>query len=175
MTFMKPFRVGYGYDTHRLVTDRTLILGGVDIPFDKGLKGHSDADVLLHAICDAMLGALNLRDIGYHFPNTDPQYKDADSTIFLLGAHQLVTDKGYMLGNIDCTLVAERPKLNPHVPQMQQRIAQLLSIPEADISIKATTNERMDDVGQELGIIAYAVVSVYSKQFYDLLNQQKLS
>ncbi len=164
---MKPIRTGFGYDTHRLESGRKLILGGIEIPFEMGLKGHSDADVLLHAICDAMLGALNLRDIGYHFPNTDPQYKDADSKLFLTETFDIVKKHSYIIGNIDCTIVAEKPKINPHIPSMQQQIAGLLDISQEDISIKATTNEQMDDVGDQKGMIAYAVVTLYHKSFYE--------
>jgi 2-C-methyl-D-erythritol 2,4-cyclodiphosphate synthase len=152
------FRIGFGYDTHRLVEGRKLILGGVEIPHKTGLLGHSDADVLLHAICDALLGAANLRDIGYHFPDTDPRYKGADSTILLRDAYQLVREKGYVLGNMDCTLIAEKPKINPHIPQMQQSIAQLLQTDVENISIKATTHEKTDAVGREESMIAQAVV-----------------
>lgn len=155
---MLPFRIGYGYDTHRLVPNRDLILGGVRVDHSTGLLGHSDADVLLHAICDAMLGALNLRDIGFHFPDTDPKYAGADSTKFLTGTYELVKERGYTLGNIDSTIIAEKPKLNPHVPAMQQRIADLLVAEPDQISIKATTHEKTDAVGREESMIAHAVV-----------------
>lgn len=155
---MLPFRIGYGYDTHKLVANRPLILGGVTIAHSTGLLGHSDADVLLHAICDAMLGALNLRDIGFHFPDTDPQYAGADSTKFLIGVNQLIKERGYTLGNIDSTIIAEKPKLNPHVPAMQQRIAELLGAEVDQISIKATTHEQTDAVGRQESMIAHAVV-----------------
>ncbi len=164
---MIPIRIGFGYDTHRLETGRKLMLGGIEIPHEMGLKGHSDADVLLHAICDAMLGALNLRDIGYHFPNTDPQYKDADSRIFVTETLKIVKEYNFGVGNIDCTIVAERPKLNPHIPRMQEEIARLLSVEKNYISIKATTNEKMDDVGDQQGMIAYAVITLYEQSFYD--------
>jgi len=153
-----PVRIGYGYDTHRLGPDRPLILGGVHIPYEKGLIGHSDADALLHAITDALLGALTLRDIGFHFPDTDPRYKGADSTIFLKDAYNMVKERGYRLGNMDCTLIAERPKLNPHIPAMQKVIADCLGVEESDISIKATTHEKTDAVGQGESMIAHAVV-----------------
>lgn len=153
-----PFRIGFGYDTHRLVPERKLMLGGIEIPHDLGLLGHSDADVLLHAICDALLGALNLRDIGFHFPDTDPRYKNADSRIFLEDAYKLIREKGYKLGNLDCTLIAEKPKINPHIPKMQAVIAELLSAEIDQISIKATTHEKTDAVGQEKSMIAHAVV-----------------
>lgn len=156
-----PFRIGFGYDTHRLVENRKLILGGVDIPHHTGLLGHSDADVLLHAITDALLGAVNLRDIGFHFPDTDPAYKGADSTILLRDAYALVREKGYTLGNMDCTLIAEKPKLNPHIPAMQATIANVLEVSPDCISIKATTHEKTDATGREESMVAQAVVLVY--------------
>ncbi|MFK7923295.1 MAG: 2-C-methyl-D-erythritol 2,4-cyclodiphosphate synthase [Bacteroidia bacterium] len=158
---MNPIRIGYGYDTHQLVENRKLILGGIEIPHHKGLLGHSDADVLLHAICDAVLGALNLRDIGYHFPDTDPQYKNADSKLFVEGTFQLMREKGYRLGNIDCTVIAEKPKINPHVPAMQKVIAALLGTDVENISIKATTHEKTDAVGREESMIAQAVALLF--------------
>ena len=153
-----PVRIGFGYDTHRLGPDRPLILGGVHIPYEKGLIGHSDADALLHAITDALLGALTLRDIGFHFPDTDPRYKGADSTIFLKDAYEMVKERGYRLGNMDCTIIAERPKLNPHIPAMQKVIAECLGVEESAVSIKATTHEKTDAVGQGESMIAHAVV-----------------
>ncbi|RMG27362.1 MAG: 2-C-methyl-D-erythritol 2,4-cyclodiphosphate synthase [Bacteroidetes bacterium] len=159
-----PFRIGFGYDTHRLVTGRKLMLGGVEIPFEKGLLGHSDADVLLHAVCDALLGALNLRDIGFHFPDTDPRYKNADSRLLLKDTFQLVKQKGYALVNMDATIIAEQPKINPHIPAMQQVIAPLLESRPDCISIKATTHERTDAVGQGESMIAQAVVLLYQRQ-----------
>ncbi len=158
---MFAIRIGYGYDTHRLEAGRKLVLGGVEIPFEKGLLGHSDADVLLHAICDALLGALNLRDIGFHFPNTDPTYKQADSKFFVSETYKLVRDKGFILGNLDCTLIAEKPKINPHIPAMQVVIADLLDTPMENISLKATTNEGMDAPGEERSMIAHAVVLLF--------------
>ena len=152
-----PFRIGFGYDTHRLVPDRKLILGGVEIPHHLGLLGHSDADVLLHAICDAFLGALNLRDIGFHFPDTDPRYKNADSRIFLEDANKLIQEKGYELGNVDCTIIAEKPKINPHIPAMQEVIADILGVETDRISIKATTHEKTDATGREESMVAQAV------------------
>jgi 2-C-methyl-D-erythritol 2,4-cyclodiphosphate synthase len=134
------------------------MLGGVHIPFEKGLKGHSDADALLHALSDAILGALNLRDIGFHFPDTDPKYKGADSLLLLKEVGRMAKEKGYVLGNCDCTIVAEQPKLNPHVPKMQEAIAGALEVSVHDISIKATTSEKMGFVGREEGLKAYAVV-----------------
>ena len=134
------------------------MLGGVEIPHQTGLQGHSDADVLLHAICDALLGALNLRDIGFHFPDTDPRYKNADSRLFLEDAYRLIKEKGYRLGNMDCTLIAEKPKINPHIPAMQKVIAEVLEADISAISIKATTHEKTDAVGREESMIAHAVV-----------------
>lgn len=161
---MNPIQIGYGYDTHRLIPGRSLILGNVTIPYEKGLLGHSDADVLLHAICDAMLGALNLRDIGFHFPDTDPAYSGADSQIFLRDAYTLIKERGYRLGNMDCTIIAEKPKLNPHIPAMQERIGEILGVDPKQISIKATTHEKTDAVGQGDSMIAHAVVLLYSAQ-----------
>lgn len=156
MTGKIPFRVGFGYDVHRFAPDRELWLGGVLIPFERGLLGHSDADVLLHAISDALLGAAALRDIGFHFPDTDPKYKGADSGMLLAEVGRIVSQRGYTIGNIDATIVAERPKINPHVPAMQERIADVLRIEIDQISIKASTNEKMGFAGREEGIVAYA-------------------
>lgn len=161
---MNKIRIGYGYDTHRLVEGRKLIIGGIEIPHITGLLGHSDADVLLHAICDALLGAANLRDIGFHFPDTDPEYKGADSLKLLKATYQLVIKKGYVLGNIDCTVIAERPKLNPHIPAMQATIAEALDTDIDNVSIKATTHERTDAVGREESMIAHAVALVFRKK-----------
>ncbi|MCB9231137.1 MAG: 2-C-methyl-D-erythritol 2,4-cyclodiphosphate synthase [Bacteroidia bacterium] len=155
-------RIGFGYDVHRLTTDRKLILGGVEIPFELGLLGHSDADVLLHAICDALLGAANLRDIGFHFPDTDPNYKNADSKILLRDSYQLVKKEGYTLGNLDCTIIAEKPKINPHVPEMRKIIADILDTSINNISIKATTNEQLDAIGNLKGIAVHAVALIVS-------------
>lgn len=154
------FRIGFGYDTHRLVEGRKLILGGVEIPHKTGLLGHSDADVLLHAICDALLGAANLRDIGFHFADTDPQFKGIDSRILLKESYRLVKEKGYLLGNIDATIVAEKPKINPHIPQMQAIIADLLATDIDNISIKATTNEKCDAPGREESMVVHAVALI---------------
>lgn len=150
-------RVGFGYDVHRLVEGRDLWLGGVKIPFEKGLLGHSDADVLIHAVCDALLGAAALRDIGYHFPDKDPQYKGIDSKILLSKCVELLTEKGYAIGNIDATICAEQPKLNPHIPEMQQTMASVMGIDPDCVSIKATTTEKLGFTGREEGISAYAV------------------
>lgn len=156
-----PYRVGQGYDVHRFAKGRALWLGGVQIPYEYGLQGHSDADVLLHAISDALLGALALRDIGYHFPDTDPKYKGADSRLLLQSVNELIGEKGYAIANIDATIVAEQPKINPHVPKMQKVIAETLNITTEQVSIKASTNEHMGFVGREEGIMALATVLLY--------------
>lgn len=153
-------RVGFGYDVHRLADGRELWLGGIKIPYTQGLAGHSDADVLLHAICDALLGAANLRDIGFHFPDTAGEYKDIDSKILLKRTLEVISEKGYKIGNIDATICAEHPKINPHIPAMQKVIAEILNISEDDISIKATTSEKMGFVGREEGFAAYAVALI---------------
>ena len=151
-------RIGNGYDIHRLVSDRDLILGGVKIAHDLGLLGHSDADVLTHAIMDAMLGALSLGDIGHYFPPSDPQWAGADSLVLLTQVHQLIRDRGWLIGNIDSVVVAERPKLKPHIGQMRDKLAAVLELQPDQIGIKATTNETLGPVGREEGIGAYAVV-----------------
>lgn len=151
-------RVGFGFDVHRLVEGRELWMGGVKIAHTMGLLGHSDADVLLHAICDAMLGAANMRDIGYHFPDTSADTLNIDSKILLRKTADLVATKGYRLGNLDATICAERPKMNPHIPAMQQCIAKILETDPDNISIKATTTERLGFTGREEGISAYATV-----------------
>lgn len=149
-------RVGFGIDVHRLSANLPLIVGGVKIESDFGAVGHSDADVLLHAICDAMLGAANLRDIGFHFSDTDPKYKGIDSQILLSEVMKLIQEKKYYVVNIDCTVVLEKPKLNPHVPDMQRTIANLLNIELDCVSIKATTHEKVDSFGHSEAIKAYA-------------------
>ena len=151
---MTKIRIGYGYDVHRLVEDRDLIVGGVNIPFEKGLQGHSDADVLLHAIADGMLGALALGDIGTHFPDTDPAWHNANSVDLLSKVNNMVKEKGYVLNNLDATLIAEQPKFNPHIQKMQKIIAQTLQTKTENISIKATTNEKMGWIGRSEGIAA---------------------
>lgn len=156
-------RVGFGYDVHRLADNRDLWLGGIKIEHSQGLLGHSDADVLIHAICDAILGAANLRDIGFHFPDTAGEYKDIDSKILLEKTLEVITEKGYNIGNIDATICAERPKINPHIPQMQKVMAEILEISVDDISIKATTSEKMGFVGREEGFAAYAVALIEKK------------
>ena len=152
-------RIGFGYDVHRLVEDRDLWLGGIKIPSNYGLLGHSDADVLIHALCDALLGALAMRDIGYHFPDTKGnEYEGIDSKILLRKVMQMIREKGYELGNCDITVCAEKPKLNPFIPQMQTCLAEVMQVPEGDISIKATTTEKLGFVGREEGMASYAVV-----------------
>ena len=153
-------RVGFGFDVHRLVENRQLWMGGILIPFEKGLLGHSDADVLLHAVCDALLGAANMRDIGYHFPDTSAETEGMDSKVILKKTIELIATKGYRLGNIDATICAERPKMNPHIPQMQQVMAEVIGCDPNQISIKATTTERLGFTGRQEGISAYATVLI---------------
>jgi len=153
-------RTGFGYDVHPFVAGRELWLGGIQIEHEKGLKGHSDADVLIHAICDALLGAANLRDIGYHFPDTDGEYKNIDSKILLAKTMELIRAKNYELSNIDVTVCAERPKLNPHIPQMKSCLASVMQVDEEAISIKATTSEKMGFVGREEGIAVFATALI---------------
>jgi len=150
-------RIGFGYDVHRLVPERELWLGGVKIEHELGLLGHSDADVAIHALCDALLGAACLRDIGYHFPDSDPRYKGIDSRKLLREVYRLVAEQGYTLGNCDITICAERPKINPHIPAMQQQLAQCMQCQPGQVSVKATTTERLGFTGREEGISAYAV------------------
>ncbi len=152
------FRIGFGIDFHQLVEDRDLWIGGIQIPHHKGAMGHSDADVLLHAICDAMLGALALGDIGVHFPDTDPAFKGIDSKLLLQRTYQLITEKGYRVVNIDSSLCLEAPKIKPYVKQMEQTIASIVGVQAEDVSVKATTTERMGFVGREEGLVAYANV-----------------
>lgn len=149
-------RIGYGIDVHRLEKGIPLFLGGIQIDSDLGAVGHSDADVLLHAICDALLGAANLRDIGYHFSDTDPQFRGIDSKILLKGVVDLVSEKGYSVVNIDSTVIMERPKLNPHIPAMQKVIAEILKVDVDAVSIKATTHEKVDSFGESRAVKAYA-------------------
>ncbi len=151
-------RIGNGYDIHRLTPERPLILGGITIPHHLGLLGHSDADVLTHAIMDAMLGALSLGDIGHYFPPSDPQWKGADSLVLLAQVQQLIKDQGWSISNIDSTIVAEQPKLKPHLKAMRDRLGEILHLNSDLLSIKATTNEKLGPVGREEGICAYAVV-----------------
>ncbi len=156
-------RIGYGIDYHQLVEGRSFWLGGIEIPHHKGALGHSDADVLLHAICDALLGAANLRDIGFHFPNNNPKYKGADSKLLLKEVVALLDAKGYGIGNVDATLSLEAPKINPHITAMQEVLAPIMNITTDDVSIKATTNERLGYVGREEGVNAYAVALIFKK------------
>ncbi len=151
-------RIGMGYDVHRLVEGRDLWLGGIRIDHNMGLLGHSDADVLIHALCDALLGAANMRDIGYHFPDTATEYKDVDSKILLQKTIAIIAEKGYRLNNADITVCAERPKLKAHIPAMQETLAQCMNVDIDDISIKATTTEKLGFTGRQEGIAAYAVV-----------------
>ena len=156
-------RVGFGFDVHQLVPGRELWLGGIRLEHELGLLGHSDADVLIHAICDALLGAANMRDIGYHFPDTDPRYKGADSRVLLKEVISLLKEKKYVFGNADITICAEQPKLNPHIPQMQQVLAECMGIDEDCVSIKATTTEKLGFVGRKEGIAAYCVALINRK------------
>jgi len=153
-------RIGFGYDVHKLVEGRKLFIGGIEIPHTHGLLGHSDADVLIHAICDALLGAAALRDIGYHFPDTAAEYDGIDSKILLVKTMRLVRDAGYELGNIDATVCAEAPKLNPHIDKMRQCLAECMNVDIGDISIKATTTEKLGFTGRREGISAYAVALI---------------
>ena len=154
-------RVGFGFDVHQLQAARALWLGGIQIPdAPKGAIGHSDADVLIHAICDALLGAAGMRDIGYHFPDTSSEFKNIDSKILLAKVIQLLMADNYTVGNVDCTLVLEKPKINPHIDAMKQALAPIMNIDPGDIGIKATTNEKMGYVGREDGVCAYAVALI---------------
>lgn len=157
------FRTGFGFDVHAFAEGRKLIIGGVEIPFDKGLEGHSDADVLLHAICDAMLGALALGDIGLHFPNTDELFKDADSALLLKQVNELINSKGYELGNLDCVLAIEKPKISPYVDQIRTRISEILNTDIDQISIKATTTEKLGFVGRTEGVVSFSTVLLMKK------------
>lgn len=151
-------RVGQGFDVHQLVEGRKCIVGGIELPYEKGLLGHSDADVLLHAITDAILGALGLGDIGTHFPDTEEEFKDADSLILLKRVWGLAKEKGYRLGNVDSTIIAERPKMNPHIPAMVKIIAEALEAEEGQVNVKATTTEKLGFTGRGEGIAAQSVV-----------------
>ncbi len=153
-------RVGFGFDVHQLKEGKDLWLGGIKIAHSKGAVGHSDADVLIHAICDALLGAAGLRDIGFHFPDTSSEFKGIDSKILLDRVNQLLKTEGYSIGNIDCTLVLEQPKINPHIDSMKKTLATILNVEVNDIGIKATTNEKMGYVGREEGVCAYAVALI---------------
>lgn len=155
-------RIGYGYDVHQLEEGREFWLGGIQLQYTHGAKGHSDADVLIHAVCDALLGAANLRDIGFHFPDTDPQYKGIDSKKLLANVMGLIRKHGYELGNIDATVCLEAPKVNPHITKMQKTMADVMQVDKNDISIKATTSEKMGFVGRKEGIAAHAVALIQS-------------
>lgn len=157
---MAKIRVGFGFDVHRLVADRELWLGGIRLEHTLGLLGHSDADVLIHALCDALLGAANMRDIGYHFPDTSAEFHMIDSKILLAETMKLIRGKGYVFGNADITVCAERPKLKQHIPAMQECLAQVMKVDAEDISIKATTTEKLGFTGREEGISAYATVLI---------------
>jgi 2-C-methyl-D-erythritol 2,4-cyclodiphosphate synthase len=152
------FRIGQGFDVHQLGENRPLIIGGIEIPYEKGLIGHSDADVLLHTIADACLGAISAGDIGKHFPDTDPAYKGADSALLLKHVWDLVKKEGYTLGNIDCTIIAQKPKMAPHIGKMRERIAELLEAEFSQINVKATTTEKLGFTGRGEGIASQAVV-----------------
>lgn len=152
------FRIGQGFDVHQLVEGRPLLMGGIEIPYDKGLLGHSDADVLLHTIADACLGAIAAGDIGKHFPDTDETFKDADSAVLLQHVWKLVKDEGYQLGNLDCTIIAQKPKMAPYIEQIRERIATLLESSVSQINVKATTTEKLGFTGRGEGIAAQAVV-----------------
>ncbi|NOX85220.1 MAG: 2-C-methyl-D-erythritol 2,4-cyclodiphosphate synthase [Chlorobi bacterium] len=154
-------KVGFGYDVHRFAENRPLILGGVPIPHLQGLSGHSDADVLLHAIADALLGAANLGDIGLFFPGNDPQYKDMDSSVMLGEVMEMISNEGYQVGNLDATVVLQSPKISTYIPGMKKKIAGLLDLDEKDISIKAKTSERLGFVGREEGVSAFATVLIF--------------
>lgn len=158
---MNSIRIGHGYDVHRLVLQRPLTIGGVTIPYEKGLLGHSDADVLLHAICDALLGALALGDIGQHFPDSDTCYAGIDSQKLLLRTAELIREKGWQIGNIDATVIAQAPRISPYILQMRQNISQILELDIDAVSIKATTEEHLGFTGEGLGIAAHAVCLLF--------------
>lgn len=158
-------RIGNGVDVHRFVPGRPLILGGIEIPYDFGLEGHSDADVLLHAICDAILGALSAGDIGHHFPNTDPKWKDCASSVFLAECRRIAAKRGYRIVNIDATILAEEPRIAPHIPAMREKIAGILQIPENCVGLKATTTETLGFVGRLEGIVGLAVALLKRGRF----------
>lgn len=160
---MIPYRTGFGYDVHRLEAGYPLWLGGIKIDHDKGLEGHSDADVVIHAICDALLGAAALGDIGVHFPPTDMKYKGIDSKVLLEHVVNLLMDKGFEIGNIDATIAAEKPKLNPHIPQMRKILAEVMNLPQDRISLKATTTERLGFTGRMEGMACYATALIAEK------------
>ncbi|MFP4288614.1 MAG: 2-C-methyl-D-erythritol 2,4-cyclodiphosphate synthase [Bacteroidales bacterium] len=158
---MQQFKVGFGYDVHRLEEGYRLMIGGVEVPFSKGSKGHSDADVLIHAVMDALLGAAGMRDIGFHFPDTDEKYKGADSKILLAETVNLLSNAGFKIGNIDATVSLQKPKIADYIPEMQSIISKILSVSTSDVSIKATTTEKLGFVGTGAGIAAQAVALLY--------------
>lgn len=160
---MQPFRIGNGFDVHAFAENRKLIIGGIEIPHEKGLLGHSDADVLLHAICDALLGALALGDIGKHFPDNDMSFKDIDSKILLEKSFNLVKEKGYLINNLDCIVAMQRPKIKSYVPEMQKIISGILETEPDNVSVKATTTEKLGFVGREEGVQAFATVLLVRK------------
>ncbi len=161
---MKPnIRVGYGYDVHALREGQDFWLGGIKIPHTHGAYGHSDADVLIHVICDALLGAANMRDIGFHFSDKDPKFKGIDSKILLKDVLVLIREKGFEVGNIDVTVCLEKPKINPHIPTMKTCLAEVMNLSEEDVSLKATTTEKLGFVGKEEGVAAHATVLIYKK------------
>ncbi len=162
MTTTTAFRIGHGFDVHQLVAGRKCIIGGVEIPFEKGLLGHSDADVLLHAICDALLGAAALGDIGKHFPDSDPRYKGIDSRALLRHVGSLLKDKGYHIGNIDATIIAEAPRMAPHITAMVANIAADMALPPTSVNVKATTTEKLGFAGRGEGIAAEAVCLIFA-------------
>ncbi|MFD0944167.1 2-C-methyl-D-erythritol 2,4-cyclodiphosphate synthase [Savagea faecisuis] len=156
-------RIGQGFDVHAFEEGRPLIIGGIEVPHERGLVGHSDADVVLHTITDAALGAIGKVDIGTHFPDTDMAFKDADSAVLLAEVWKMVEEEGYQLGNVDCTILAQRPKMGPHIPKMRKRIAQLLHADESQVNIKASTTEKLGFVGREEGIASLAVILLTKK------------
>lgn len=158
---MTNIRVGMGYDVHQLEEGRDFWMGGIKLPATKGAVGHSDADVLIHAICDALLGAANMRDIGFHFQNTDNRWKGMDSKFFLKEVTRMIAEKGWKVGNVDCTICLEKPKIGPHIDAMKQAMAPLMNVTEGEIAIKATTTEKLGYVGREEGVNASAVVLIY--------------
>ena len=160
---MKKIKVGFGYDVHQLVEGRELWLGGINLESKKGALGHSDADVLLHAICDALLGAANMRDIGYHFSNTDARWAGVDSKVLLKEVCKMIREKGWEISNVDASLALENPKINPHIEKMQEVLSEVMGISTEDISLKATTNEKLGYVGREEGVNAFAVALLYKE------------
>ena len=165
-------RIGMGFDVHELEEGRDFWMGGIKLPASKGAIGHSDADVLIHAICDALLGAANLRDIGFHFSNKDARWAGMDSKFFLKEVTKLLSEKKWSVGNVDCTICLENPKVNPHIPEMKKVLAPLMNISEDEVSIKATTNEKLGYVGREEGVCAYAVALIYKAGLPVAMNFQ---